>query len=262
MTEKLGLPNTNLPANRVAWCILGQFIGMCVAFVMTAQTVHAEDIYTPLMERSACEPVYAVHKLGCNLQRFYTCEYEGQMIQRAESISKDGLYFVDFTDMEGNTIRSWSVNGHGMTVEVHEVRKLFSQETIVKQGHDSFDYTELSTHRWFAEPIPAIFAGEFVLTGEVLSVDDVTFTEVRLRGYQQFNGFRTEIDRYDYFDFESRAFLWGGKVQANGSTLDESSYEPVRVILPDNPVFQIDRPIYECGAISSIAPLANPSAKG
>jgi len=227
-----------------------------VAFVL-GMVAEAEDNQELLMKRRDCAPLYAVQKRSCVMQRVYHCDLNGQSIQRVESIDESGLFFVDFTDLDGNTIESWWRGGANSVLEIVEVRKLFSRAKLASTGIDNFDLTWLTINPWFAEPIQEIIFGEIKVTGEVLNIDGVMFTVAIHKGYTQTNSFREDYEKYEYLDLDTGAFFWGGSPEEG-----EPSYAPVEVIFPKKPEFQIDRPQYDCGAMSSIAPLKGQSTRG
>lgn len=234
---------------------------LAVACLSGAGT-RAQDALDQRLTREACTPVMAVQKAGCALQKFFHCDVDGVLYQRAESIDETGGFFIDFADANGNTIQSVSRTGYNDTLEVIETRKLFSNQAMMAQGGDDFDYTALTRHPWFKDPVPQIFKARLAPTGRRLEIDGVDFVETRMIGFTQINNHRTDIDRYEYIDLDTGVFVWGGTVPAGTKDFDQSTYEPMRVYRPGEPEFQFDRPIFDCGAISLGPQLASPKQEG
>jgi len=227
-----------------------------------AASAAAQPTIELLVPKDQCVPVYDVHKMGCSFERFYTCEYQGETIQRADTYGESGIQYIEFADMDGNPISTWTPDGENNILGVIDSPKRFALETLVEHGEDRFDLVLSALHPWFADPVTEHFRGTVTLTGKILDVDGVAFHEAKLRGYSQINSFQDSFDRHYYFDLKTGAGVRGSDVPSGASDFDRSSYEPIKVVYPEHPDFQIDRPIYQCGVIS-LGPLeTGPSKEG
>jgi len=232
--------------------------------VLTASLVQptaAQDTRERMPPLEQCTPIYAVQKDGCILEKFFTCDAAGHHTIRAESYWDSGLFYIDYTDKNGNSLLTWSWDELGDFVDVVKVSDPFSMDTLKRDAVDAFDITHLVIHEWFADPIPSRFSAQLRLTGETIEVDGTVFAQAELEGQTIMNAFVTPIKRHYYIDFDFGTFPWGSNDEERAEK-GMGIYAPLKVIFPNDSEFQRNEPQYGCGTLSEHRPTLLRQVKG
>lgn len=235
--------------------------GLCLALICPASS-QADDSLALIPARDQCKPIYAVHKDSCLLEKFYRCESDGRGTIRAENHSEHGMFSIDYTDLNGNTLLSWSKSGYANALSILSIGSVISYEDLKQDGTDNFDITHMVDNKWFADPIEKRFHGTITLTGETVEIDGVLFEQGAMSANSVINAHEEMTDEgYLYFDFERGINSWAS-TRPEREKAGFDIYAPMKVVFPDDPDFQSNEPQYGCGTLSQVSPEPLRRAKG
>ncbi|MEQ8291788.1 MAG: hypothetical protein RIA08_06250 [Roseovarius sp.] len=242
-----------------AWCRIAAGL---VAVSAAPSLGHADFAMWQDMPLEACNPVYAVQKRGCQLEKVYTCSVGGEDFLLYREIDEDLFVSTEVTDLEGGSVVYWNAEGDFNLIDIAEDRDPVSVSELMETGRDVFDHTALMIVAPFIDPIPARFTGEMRLTDETLVLERTVFTKLSSEYRFTLNSLDLFWTGEQYLDRDSHAIIAGsGTGRIDGSEVPEIA-EPVEIIYPDELGFTSDQPQYDCEAISSIATPNSLSAKG
>lgn len=186
-----------------------------------------------------CTGTLTVQQKGCVLVNVWTCEADNPGDQWLALIGQGGLFSVQKVDSEFQWIEAYKVSGNE-TLQTPATDPASLTELLANQI-DTWDFT-IET-----EEGPERNVGYDMLTGETTVIDGVTLLNTEYQG-RTLDADGNEIEASSgrqYVSEDLRLFFFGQSWDA--ATPDQViDMAPVEFILPGEPGFFSDQPIYEC----------------
>ncbi|MBS1301802.1 hypothetical protein [Loktanella sp. SALINAS62] len=202
---------------------------------------------------AGCSAFVTIQSRSCAVEHHFTCDADGAGVKRRASLNEDGLVYLGSTDSESQWLNSFHpVTGHAERLESDPADPASLTE-LLRTGRDSYDFVTLSD-----EIGPTRYVGEDRLTGEVVTIDDVTLqrTEYQITAFAPDGREMWSSAGNEFVSDDWRMFIGGtGRITVPGDSFEKND-SPVEFIFPGEPGFLSANPKHDCGVMMSqlIAP--------
>ncbi|MCB5199283.1 hypothetical protein LGQ03_08520 [Loktanella sp. TSTF-M6] len=226
-------------------------VGALLCVLAGPVTAQAPDTFSL---PAGCDAFVTIQSRSCSVEHHFTCAGDAEGVKRRVSLSEDGLTYAGSTDTEAQWLDSFHpFTGHSERLESSPADPASLTE-LLETGRDSYDFTTLSD-----QVGPTRYVGADTLTGEVVTIDDVTLrrTAYQITAYAADGTELWSSAGNEYVSDDWRMFIGGtGRVTVPGDAYDKND-SPVEFIFPGEPGFLSANPKHDCGVMLSqlIAPI-------
>jgi len=197
---------------------------------------------------AGCDAFVTVQTTDCQVEHHFICEGDPEGHQRRVAFDEQSMTYLGTIDHETQWIGSFHpLTGHTEQLAPNPVDPASLTE-LIQTGRDTYDFQTLSD-----EIGTTRYVGADELTGNVVTIDDVTLDETRyqITAYGEDGTELWKAQGNEYISRTWRMFLSGTGVV----TLPDDSYEkdgsPVEFIYPGERGFLSINPKFGCGVVMS-----------
>lgn len=198
-----------------------------------------------------CEGFVTIQSRSCSVEHHFTCAADPDGVKRRVSLSEDGMTYLGSTDDDAQWLASfYPFTNHSEQLEETPADPA-SLSNLLQTGTDTYDFRTLSD-----EIGTTRYVGEDRLTGDVVTIDDVTLqtTAYTITAFGPDGAELWTSTGSEYVSADWRMFIGGtGTVTVPDDQFDKDD-RPVQFIFPGEPGFLAADPQFDCGAILSSAP--------
>ncbi len=225
----------------------GLFPAVATAILTCGPLWAADNFALP----QGCSGFVTIQSHSCSVEHHFTCEGDPTGVKRRVSLSEDGMTYLGSTDADAQWLTSfYAFSEHTERLEAAPTDPASLTE-LLKTGSDTYDFTTLS------DEIGATrYVGEDHLTGDVVTIDDVTLqtTSYKITAFAADGTELWSSAGNEYVSDKWRMFIGGtGTITTSSDSFDKDD-RPVQFIFPGEPGFLSANPKFDCGAILSSAP--------
>lgn len=197
---------------------------------------------------AGCEGAFTIQSRGCLMTNAWTCEGDAPGTTWLALFDENGVRRVRQVDGEFQWVETWLFNPEAREVMEQPARDPASLTELFATQMDTYDFIVADDSGGRVR-----FEGFDRLTGETVNIDGTTWWRTEF-GYTASDAATGRVlattEGRQFVSREFRVFTFGLAWEATDPAVvfDNS---PVEVILPGQPGFFPDSPVYDCGVVMS-----------
>lgn len=236
---------------------MGHMRGMKLWILLWVLSAGAESAEASILTRGAdCAPVMTIQKRGCVVETQYLCGKGDAATWRSENFEAAGVDGVSVSTLAYDPIEFADGSGDGGIV--FDAGRTFSSHPnkVIAEGVGQLEQGGMFIMRGLSRPVTV--QGTLKRLDPPLVLDGVTLQRIELSGTMQFPQPMKPLTLVANYHYDARTrVLFAGESKIELPWTKEKPLEsPARIILPGQPGFQSEQPVFDCGELSMAAPLA------
>ncbi len=205
----------------------------------------------PFSLPAGCTAFLTVQEASCTVDHHFLCEGDPEGTRRRVSLDEDRMTYMGQIDAETQWIESYHpLSGHTERLESHPAEPA-SFSDLITNKIDVYDFrtssSEVGTTR---------YVGKDILTGRVVTIDDVPLEETRfeITALAPDGTLLWRSEGHEFINRDWRLFLSGTAMITNTTETFETDNTPKEFIFPGEAGFLSSKPKYGCGVVMSAVP--------